>query len=186
MLIYLIFIALALVALYVFFVSDKFSPVPYFPSNRRDMANILKMLALRNGQTVIDLGAGDGIVIFEAAKEAMRRKLNTKFVAVEINPILILILQVRRLLSPNKERIKIIRANMFKLDYADFFSQNAGKATYFIYISPWHIMEVLRRIMKRSGSFELVTYFYDLPKKTGLKRKAKLKGLNSVYKYIYV
>ena len=55
---------------------------------------------------MIDLGAGDGIVIFKAASQAFQKRLNTKFIAVEINPVLILILYLRRLFHPNKKILK--------------------------------------------------------------------------------
>ena len=55
----------------------------------KDRENILKALSLEKDQTVIDLGAGDGVVVFEAAYESWRRKLNTKFITLEINPVLI-------------------------------------------------------------------------------------------------
>ena len=39
---------------------------------------MLKALSLKNGQIIIDLGAGDGVIIFETAYESMKQKLNTK------------------------------------------------------------------------------------------------------------
>ncbi len=77
------------------FVSRKHSPVPYFPTNKKDVPLIIKALNLKLNHTVIDLGAGDGLVIFKAADEAYERGFDTKFYAVEINPILILILYIK-------------------------------------------------------------------------------------------
>ena len=93
---YIFFVIFVIVIIFLFS-SKALSPIPYFPSNKHDLPLIIKALNLKNNQTVIDLGAGDGIVIFEAAKIAYKRKLNTRFVAVEINPVLILVLHLRRL-----------------------------------------------------------------------------------------
>ena len=49
----------------------------------KDRENILKALSLEKDQTVIDLGAGDGVVIFEAAYESWRRNLDTKVLALK-------------------------------------------------------------------------------------------------------
>jgi hypothetical protein len=55
------------------FSSKTLSPIPYFPSQKIDLPLIIKALNLQNNQTVFDLGAGDGIVIFEAAKKAYQK-----------------------------------------------------------------------------------------------------------------
>jgi len=96
------------------FLSKKVSPIPYFPSNKKDLPLIIKALKLKNNQTVVDLGAGDGIVVFSAAARALQKKLNTKFIAIELNPILILVLHIRRLFHSNKKNIKITYADIFK------------------------------------------------------------------------
>src|SRR3990167_10358427 len=69
------------------FSSKRFSPIPYFPTQTKDIPLIIKALNLKNNQTIIDLGAGDGIVIFTAAETSYDKDLNTKFVGVDINPV---------------------------------------------------------------------------------------------------
>ena len=80
----IIFLLLILFVLFIIslFSSEKFSPIPYFPTNKKDIPAIIKALKLRNDQIIFDLGAGNGIVIFEAAKKAIN--LNTQFVAIDI------------------------------------------------------------------------------------------------------
>ena len=93
MLIYIVIISLVFLIIFIFS-SKTLSPIPYFPSQSVDLPKIIKALDLKNNQTVVDLGAGDGLVIFSAAQEAKRQSLNTQFVAVEINPVLIFILHL--------------------------------------------------------------------------------------------
>jgi len=184
------------------FSSEKFSPIPYFPTNKKDIPAIIKALKLRNDQIIFDLGAGDGIVIFEAAKKAIN--LNTQFVAIDINPVLILIMHLRRLLHPNRKNIKIIWNDMFKinLDVIAKLSLNSDSEalpklkqsnekrllrfarndiTIYLYISPWLLEKTVSKIKKNVNKFSLVSYFY--PIKSLKKREKIIKGRNTIYVY---
>jgi hypothetical protein len=176
-------IVILLFAVIIIFAFPQFSPIPYFPSNAKDMPLILKALSLRNHQTIIDLGAGDGIVIFKSAKKAYKEKLNTQFIAVEINPLLLLILYVRRMLHPNKKNIKILNRDMFTCIYKNFLSlEPSNFLTFFMYISPWFIEKTVSNIVKQTQEFDLVSYFYQvncLPK-----HKEELQeGVHKVFSY---
>lgn len=147
----------------IIFAFPRFSPIPYYPSNHKDMLHILKALNARKDQTIVDLGAGDGIVIFKAAQKAYEEKLNTQFYAVEINPVLLLILWIRKLLHPNRKSIHIVRANMFTTNYS-FLSnfQSHNFITFYLYISPWFIEQTIKNAQKRFKNFEVVSYFYPV------------------------
>ncbi len=165
----------------VFFAFPRFSPIPYFPSNKKDMKKIILALNLKNKQIVIDLGAGDGIVIFEAAKEALRRKLNTKFIAVEINPVLLCILYIRRLLHPNHKNIRILYGNMFTMNFNSLTRKPVHSLTFYLYISPWHLEKTVNNIKRQVNHFSLVSYMYEIKL---LKLIEKIKGKkNSVFAY---
>ncbi len=173
-----IFITLFFFILLVF-VSRKLSPIPYFPSNKKDVPLIIKALRLRNNQTIIDLGSGSGLVIFAAAREAAKRKLTTRFIAVEINPVLVTIIYLRRFLNPNKKNIKIILADILTMDYSQFLIHNSKFITLFLYVSPWFIGQIVTKAQKELNKFELISYFYEV---RGLKGK-KIKGKNKIYLY---
>jgi len=134
---------------------------------------------LVNGQTVVDLGAGDGLVIFEAAAEARKRKLSTQFMAVEINPILILILHLRRLLHPNRKNIKVVYGNILSENFK-FKILNSKIITIYLYISPWFMEKVYKKLMRDLKTFHLVSYFYPLKSKGATKT---IKGKNKVFIY---
>lgn len=182
MLLILIFIFLVLTIIIFLFSSNFFSPIPYFPTNKKDLPLIIKALDLKNKQIIFDLGAGDGIVIFEAAKKAYEKKLNTKFFAVEINPILILIMYIKRLFHPNKKNIKIIYEDIFKMNFNinSKTSKTVNSQTFYLYISPWYMEKTLKNIKKQIKKFKIVSYFYPLPK---IKPKKTLLGVNKIFIY---
>jgi hypothetical protein len=151
-------IILIIIVIIFLFSSKKLSPIPYFPSQPVDLPKIIKALGLKNNQTVIDLGAGDGIVIFSAAKEAYKQKLNTQFIAVEINPVLILILHLRRIFHSNRKNIKIVYGNIFTMDYAGF----KKSITFYLYISPWFLEQVIENCKMKIKNFDVVSYMYPI------------------------
>ena len=178
--IFVIVIFLVIIFVIVLFSFPQFSPIPYFPSNIKDMKNIIQALHLKNNQVVFDLGAGDGIVIFKAAEEAFKRKLDTKFVAVEINPVLICILYVRKLLHPNKRNIKVVYGDMFTMDLSRL-TFHVSRSTFYLYISPWHLEKTVANIRRQFKQCSIISYMY--PVKNLKKSQVNKKGVHPVYRY---
>jgi len=152
---------------------------------------IIKALKLTNNQTVIDLGAGDGRVVFEAAKKALQQRLNTKFIAVEINPILILVLHIKQLFNPNKDSVFIVWTNFFKFQIKDqiFLRLRSGQAkissktkyTVYFYGSPKLIERIIKNVRKQILNVNFVSYFYPI---NSLKKIQMVqKGVNSIFSY---
>ncbi|MBW4061882.1 hypothetical protein HJC99_04910 [Candidatus Saccharibacteria bacterium] len=61
---------------------------PYVPILRRDSAALLKLAELTSGQTIVDLGSGDGRFLRAAAKAGYRG------IGYEINPVLVVISKI--------------------------------------------------------------------------------------------
>ncbi|MEK7597254.1 MAG: rRNA adenine N-6-methyltransferase family protein [Patescibacteria group bacterium] len=167
------------------FSSKILSPIPYFPSQPVDIPLIIKALSLKNNQTIFDLGAGDGIVIFKAAQQAYQQKLNTQFVAVEINPVLILILHLRRLFHPNRKNIKIVHDDIFEMDFSFYNRCTDAKfcvsTTFYLYISPWFLEKTISNIKRQIAMFSVVSYMYAIK---SLKKKEKIiQGKNTIFIY---
>jgi len=181
MLIFLVFFLIVILIILIIFSFPKFSPIPYFPSNIKDIKLILKALDLKNDQTIVDLGAGGGLVIFEAAKKAYEQKINTQFIAVELNPILILSLHLKRFFHKNRENIEIIYDDMFKMKSLIRNSQlSNGPIVFYLYISPWFLNKVINQIKKTVKKFTVVSYFYEIK---GEKYIKKSEGKHNVYVY---
>lgn len=182
MILIFLFVLLIFIIL-IIFSFPKFSPIPYFPSNKKDLNLIIKSLNLHNNQNIIDLGAGDGIIIFYAAEAAFKRKLNTKFIAVDINPILLLVMNVKRLFHPNKRNIKIIYGNIFTMNFNYLTQKLPNSQTFYLYISPWHIEKTINNIKKQLKHFAAVSYMYRIP---SLSKKEKIicGKIHDIYTYI--
>lgn len=181
---YLIFaLIICLFVIIILFSFPQFSPIPYFPSHVKDLPLILSALHIRNDQMVIDLGAGDGIVIFKAADKALHNNLNTKFVAVEINPVLLIILHICRFLHPNRGNIRIVNADMFSMSYPNLTnSTNLTNLTFYIYISPWFIEKTISNITKQVKKFDLVSYFYQV-KCLPTHKESMKEGIHKIFFY---
>lgn len=184
----LFFAVLILLAIIFIFASPKLSPIPYFPSNHHDLPLIIKALNLQNNQTIIDLGAGDGIVIFKAAEEALNKNLNTKFIAIDINPILVFIMNIRRLFHPNKKNIRVVMSDFFKMKLNSLTREpvnnvtmkQCSNLTIYLYISPWLLEKTLSIIKKTPGKKNIVSYFYPIK---NLSPKNHTKGVHNLYTY---
>ena len=181
---FITFIIFIIVIIFIFS-SKTLSPIPYFPSQPIDIPLIVKALNLKNNQTVIDLGAGDGIVIFKAAQQSYKQKLNTLFVAVEINPVLILILHLRRLFHPNKDNIIIIRDDIFKMNFSSYNRCTDAKfcvsTTFYLYISPWFLEKTIENCKLKIENFSVVSYMY--PIKSLNNNEKIIQGKNKIFIY---
>ncbi|QQR53234.1 hypothetical protein IPG36_04085 [bacterium] len=79
------FIILALVAS---FGLGAWLGAPYLPILASDRRQLLALANLKPGQTIIDLGSGDGRLLFAAAKQGIRG------IGYEINPLLVIISRI--------------------------------------------------------------------------------------------
>ena len=183
---FITFIIFIIIIIFIFS-SKRLSPIPYFPSQPVDIPLIVKALNLKNNQIIIDLGAGDGIVIFSVAQQSYKQKLNTKFVAVEINPVLILVLHLRRLFHPNKKNIKIVRDDIFKMDFSRYTQCTDAKfcvsTTFYLYISPWFLEKTILNIKNQVSKFSVVSYMYPLKFKADFNKFKVINGKNKIHIY---
>src|SRR5437870_1372345 len=100
---------IALIAILAFQFVVLFLGAPYVPTLHKQRETALDLLNLKPGQTLIDLGCGDGAMLITAAK----RGINT--VGYEINPLLVLIAWLRTRRYGNK--VKIVQGNFWQKDW---------------------------------------------------------------------
>jgi hypothetical protein len=85
---------------------------PYVPTPQVVVDRMLDMAQLKSGETVIDLGSGDGRIMIEAA-----RKYGARGFGVEIDPKLVKISNERALEAGVADRVKFLQQDLFKTDF---------------------------------------------------------------------
>ena len=139
---------------------------PYLPTMRRNMDAALDLLELQRGETLLELGAGDGRVLVAAAKRGV------KVVGIELSPVLVLIawLRTRRY----RKQVRIIWGNYFLVKWppADAI---------FTFMIPRQMAELDRRVEKWRGGkpVRLSSFAFRIPKKNPVAER------NGVFLYEY-
>lgn len=138
----IITIALLFVILMGFFYAiDVFLDLPYVATKKDKVKIIIKLANIKKGETVVDLGSGDGRLLYKSAE------LGAYAIGYEINPFLIALTNVRRNLKGLGNEILIKRQNLWRADlkiadvifvygrkktmkrFQDFVYKNAKKGT---------------------------------------------------------
>ena len=84
---------------------------PFVPSPQVVVERMLELADLKPGETVYDLGCGDGRIVIAAARE-----FRAKGVGVELSPELAKQAQDQVLRLGLKNRVRIIQGNLFDID----------------------------------------------------------------------
>lgn len=81
----LFWVALVAVIVILAFGMVVFVGPPYLPTMRKQTETALDLLGLKPGETLLELGSGDGRIMLAAAKRGL------KVVGIELNPFLVLV-----------------------------------------------------------------------------------------------
>jgi ribosomal protein L11 methylase PrmA len=107
-------LALATIALAYFVFASFWFGAGYQPTPRSAALAMLRYAELSPQDTLYDLGAGTGALVFRAA-----RIYRARVVGVEIEPIRVLILRLRRRLGRDSDRVTIRWGNLFDLNFSE-------------------------------------------------------------------
>ncbi len=125
----------------IFFTIDLFFELPYVGAQKHRIETIMKFASIKKGETVVDLGSGDGRLLYAAAQRG------AKAVGYEIHPFLIGLTLVRTKLKGLTNNIWVVRQSLWKADlkvadvifvyakrvtmpkFEDFIYKNAAKGT---------------------------------------------------------
>ncbi len=108
-----VLLGIALALAYFVFASFAFG-AGYQPTPRAAVKAMLRFAELGLQDRLIDLGAGTGAIVFRAA-----RIYRARVVGVEVEPIRVLVLRIRRMLGPFSDRITILWGSLFHLDFRE-------------------------------------------------------------------
>ena len=110
----IVFLLLLIILFSFFFAIDVFLDLPYVATKKEKVGTIIKLANIKRGETVIDLGSGDGRLLFAAAQKG------AKAIGYEINPFLIFLTKLKSQFSPPQVRDLILtkRQNLWHTDLA--------------------------------------------------------------------
>jgi len=91
---------------------DVFLDLPYVATQRHKLDVITKFAGIKKGETVVDLGSGDGRLLFAAANKG------AKAIGYEINPFLIAITLIHTKLKGLGNLVWVERESLWKADLA--------------------------------------------------------------------
>src|SRR4030042_5465352 len=112
---------LFVIILFFFLLFDAFLDLPYVATKRHKIETILKFADIKNGrrprgrsglegETVVDLGSGDGRLLFASAKKG------AKAIGYEINPFLVVLTRIHASLKGLSENIRVYKKNLWQAD----------------------------------------------------------------------
>ena len=100
-----------LVALVMLFGGVLLYGAPYLPTLRTQVEAAFELLNLKKGNTLLELGCGDGKVLVAAAQKGY------KAVGVELNPLLFVISWLRSL--PYRGQVRVIWGDYWRVEWPD-------------------------------------------------------------------
>jgi SAM-dependent methyltransferase len=151
-------LAIMLMALFLFLLAILWSglPVllglPWVPSKGQRIRRALEMAGLRAGETLVDLGAGDGRVLIAAARD-----FGARAVGIEIEPVHCAIAWLWAIFAGVGRRVTIRCGDLFKVDLK-------GADVVYLYVRARHAARV-RKVLEselRQGA-RVVSIAVDLP-----------------------
>jgi 16S rRNA A1518/A1519 N6-dimethyltransferase RsmA/KsgA/DIM1 with predicted DNA glycosylase/AP lyase activity len=138
---------------------------PYLPTLHKQAEAAFKLLDLQPGNTLIELGCGDGKLLRMAAKKGYRA------VGYELNPILYLVAVLSTLKYRGSVRVK----------YGNFWNSRLPKAeAIFVFLLPKYMEKLDKFIVQQYGkNIKLVSFAFEIP----TKRPSATKDGVFLYKY---
>jgi hypothetical protein len=143
--------AFVVVTVYFVFASFVFG-AGYQPTPRRVVAAMLDRAEVGPDDVVYDLGAGTGAIVFRAARERRSR-----VVGVEVEPVRIAILHLRRRLGGPRDRVTIRWGNLFDLDF-----RPATVVAVFLWPAAMARLRPILEAQLRAGS-RVVSHWHPVP-----------------------
>jgi len=129
-----------------------FYQLPWVPTNKDRARKALQMAKLKPGETLYDLGAGDGRILLLAAEE-----FGAKAVGVEASPLQYLFTAARCFFSGSRSNIHVRRENFYKADFSD-------ADVLFAYMTPDHAIRFQDKFVEQlKPGARVVMIAFDFP-----------------------
>lgn len=130
---------------------------PYLPTRKKQIETALDLLALQKGQTILELGCGDGRLLRAAAKRGLYA------VGVELNPLLVLTAWIST--WRYRKQVRIIWGDYFRITWPPV----QGIFTFMI---PRQMAQLDQQIQQRiKQPIRLVSFAFLVPGKKPAKQQ---------------
>lgn len=141
-----------------------FFGAPYLPTRKKQIDTALDLLDLSPGQTLLELGSGDGRVLLASAKRGI------KSVGIEMNPVLVVFswlftLRYRKLIT---------------IKYGNYWSMKWPKADgIYTFLLTKYMSRLDKKIIEQKRAIRLASFGFKIPNKKSAKQK------HGIYLYEY-
>ena len=107
----MVYLAIGLLVILLTFAGVLLRGAPYLPTLRAQADAAFDMLQLRPGQTLLELGSGDGKVLVMAARRGLHA------VGIELNPFLVIVSRLRT--WRYRKQVRIIWGDMWQTQWPE-------------------------------------------------------------------
>jgi hypothetical protein len=136
-----------------------FFGAPYLPTLEPQKKAALELLDLEAGQTLIELGSGDGTMLLAAAQKGLN------VIGYELNPILVIVSYIRT--STYRHRVKVIWGNYWVMQWPETDG-------IFTFLLDKYMKKLDKKIVQNypDKKIKLVSHAFRIPGKKHSKEKA--------------
>lgn len=134
---------------------------PYLPTLSPQIKTAFEMLELKPGQTVLELGCGDGRVLVEAARRGL------KATGYELNPILVLCARIYT--WRYRHQVKIIWGNYWAMEWPETDG-------IFVFLLDKYMKKLDKKIMQtyEGRKIKLVSFAFQVPGRRAVSERSGL------------
>lgn len=138
---------------------------PYLPTMKPQVDAALKLANLKPGDTILELGSGDGKVLIAAAKKGINS------VGYELNPLLVVLSWIRT--RKYRKNVKIIWGNFFTKEWPNH-------QAIFTFLLPRLMLKLDKKVIQsKHKPVKLISFAFEIPNRKPIKID------QGVYLYLY-
>lgn len=110
LLIIIAFLLLLILVGFFIYIFDAFLELPYVATKKSKVSTIIELANIQKKETAVDLGSGDGRLLFAAADKGAFA------IGYEVNPMLVLISRVHAKIKGLADRVSVRKTSLWKAD----------------------------------------------------------------------
>jgi 16S rRNA A1518/A1519 N6-dimethyltransferase RsmA/KsgA/DIM1 with predicted DNA glycosylase/AP lyase activity len=155
-----------------------FRGAPWVPTKKKDLDRLINLADIHEGDTIFELGSGDGRIIFEIAK---RYKVSAIGVEISLLPYVYSKVKLWLMNTIFVHRLK----GKVRIVYRDMFEQNLESADVVIcFLLPRSISELENKFNKElKNGAKMISYVFPLESRSATETNKPEKSSIAIYMY---